>query len=72
MEVIFTNGYAREEETKKGMDGSQITGASSVMPENIQQMACLILMTQKDSDNTNKGEPKIEPNKAKTFNLKIK
>lgn len=26
---VFATGYAREEETKKGMDGSQIIGASS-------------------------------------------
>jgi len=26
---LFSTGYAREEETKKGMDGSQITGAAS-------------------------------------------
>lgn len=66
LEVIFTNGYAREEETKKGMDGSQITGASSSYARKYSANGLFDIDDTKDSDNTNKGEPKIEP-KPKTL-----
>ena len=42
--VISVNAYAREEENKKGMDGSQVTGSSSSYAR---KYACLISTIQK-------------------------
>lgn len=58
--------YAREEETKKGMDGSQITGASSSYARKYALNGLFAIDDTKDSDTTNthgKEEPK-EPNKT--------
>ena len=60
-EVIENTGFAREEETKKGMDGSQITGASSSYARKYALNGLLAIDDTKDSDTTNKGEPKDEP-----------
>ena len=43
-EFETTTGWAREEETKKGMDGSQITGASSSYARKYASMVSLPLM----------------------------
>ena len=54
---IVTNcGYAREEETKKGMDGSQITGASSSYARKYALKGLFLIDDTKDSDATNVGE----------------
>jgi hypothetical protein len=45
--------YAREEETKKGMDGSQITGASSSYARKYALGGLFALDDNKDSDTTN-------------------
>lgn len=59
---ISNTAYAREEETKKGMDGSQITGASSSYARKYALNGLLAIDDTKDSDATNKGEePKVEP-----------
>lgn len=58
--------YAREEETKKGMDGSQITGASSSYARKYALNGLFAIDDTKDSDTTNthgKEEPK-EPQKT--------
>lgn len=47
---------AREEETKKGMDGSQITGSSSSYARKYALGGLLALDDNKDSDTTNKGD----------------
>ena len=47
--------YAREEETKKGMDGSQITGASSSYARKYALNGLFLIDDVKDSDSTNKG-----------------
>lgn len=49
-------GYAREEETKKGMDGSQITGAASSYAGKYALNNLLGIDDTKDSDATNKHE----------------
>lgn len=61
IEYIST-AYAREEETKKGMDGSQITGASSSYARKYALNGLFAIDDTKDSDSTNKGEyePKNE------------
>lgn len=50
---INTNAYAREEETKKGMDGSQVTGASSSYARKYALNALFAIDDTKDSDSTN-------------------
>ena len=70
--VILTDGnktientaYAREEETKKGMDGSQITGASSSYARKYALNGLFLIDDVKDSDATNTGnEPSKEEQK---------
>ena len=61
---IENTAYAREEETKKGMDGSQITGASSSYARKYALNGLFLIDDTKDSDATNthgKDEPKAEP-----------
>ena len=48
-----TEGYAREEESKKGMDGSQVTGASSSYARKYALNGLFALDDTKDSDATN-------------------
>lgn len=57
-EKISVTGYAREEETKKGMDGSQITGASSSYARKYALNGLFCIDDTKDSDATNTGEAK--------------
>ena len=48
--------YAREEETKKGMDGSQVTGSSSSYARKYALCGLLALDDNKDADATNVGK----------------
>lgn len=57
---ITNVGWAREEEVKKGMDGSQITGASSSYARKYALNGLFLIDDTKDSDTTNVGE---EPTK---------
>lgn len=52
-ECETTNGWAREEETKKGMDGSQITGASSSYARKNALNGLFAIDDNADSDTTN-------------------
>lgn len=54
-ESIENTAYAREEETKKGMDGSQITGASSSYARKYALNGLFAIDDTKDSDTTNTG-----------------
>lgn len=54
--TLFNTAYAREEETKKGMDGSQITGASSSYARKYALNGLFAIDDTKDSDTTNEGE----------------
>lgn len=58
-ELLMNSAYAREEETKKGMDGSQITGASSSYARKYALNGLFLIDDTKDSDATN-TETKIE------------
>ena len=61
--VIFgTSALAREEETKKGMDGSQVTGASSSYARKYALNGLFAIDDTKDADatNTHDKEPKKE------------
>ena len=55
-ECETTNGWAREEETKKGMDGSQITGASSSYARKYALNGLFAIDDNADSDTTNDGQ----------------
>lgn len=59
-EIAACTGYAREEETKKGMDGSQITGASSSYARKYALNGLFLIDDSKDSDHTNDGAPAPE------------
>lgn len=52
-EVESTVAYAREEESKKGMDGSQVTGASSSYARKYALNGLFAIDDNKDSDSTN-------------------
>jgi len=53
---IYTTAYAREEEVKKGMDSSQITGASSSYARKYALNGLFCIDDTKDSDTTNVGD----------------
>lgn len=55
-ECETTTGWAREEETKKGMDGSQITGASSSYARKYALNGLFAIDDNADSDATNTGQ----------------
>lgn len=57
--------YAREEETKKGMDGSQITGAASSYARKYALNGLFLIDDTKDSDSTNTHEEKVPEKKQK-------
>lgn len=54
-ETEISVGYAREEETKKGMDGSQITGASSSYARKYALNGLFAIDDNTDSDTTSTG-----------------
>jgi hypothetical protein len=68
-DCISVSAYAREEETKKGMDSSQITGAASSYARKYALNGLFNIDDTKDSDSTNEGDgkhktspkPKAEP-----------
>lgn len=68
---IENTAYAREEETKKGMDGSQITGTSSSYARKYALNGLLLIDDTKDADadeftkENNKGKTKEEPKEKK-------
>lgn len=54
-EELASTAYAREEESKKGMDGSQVTGAASSYARKYALNGMLLIDDTKDSDATNAG-----------------
>lgn len=62
---VSNTAFAREEETKKGSDGSQITGASSSYARKYALNGLFLIDDTKDSDATNESvrEKKTEPKK---------
>ena len=63
-ECETTNGWAREEETKKGMDGSQITGASSSYARKYALNGLFAIDDNADSDTTNDGQHQTQQQAA--------
>lgn len=57
---VSTTALAREEETKKGMDGSQITGASSSYARKYALNGLFCIDDTKDSDYTNNVMQKVK------------
>lgn len=57
-ETEFAVGWAREEENKKGMDQSQVTGASSSYARKYALNGLFAIDDNADSDTTNYGEQK--------------
>ena len=57
-EFIEVSAFAREEDTKKGMDGSQVTGASSSYARKYALNGLFCIDDAKDSDYTNGIQPK--------------
>lgn len=57
-ESIVVSAYAREEENKKGMDGSQVTGASSSYARKYALNGLFLIDDTKDSDFTNDNQVK--------------
>lgn len=55
-DFVFNTAYAREEESKKGMDGSQVTGASSSYARKYALNGLFCIDDNKDSDKTNVEE----------------
>lgn len=60
-QIVQTCAYAREEESKKGMDGSQVTGASSSYARKYALNGLFCIDDTKDSDTTNTGDQKPQP-----------
>lgn len=65
-EVETSTGWAREEETKKGMDASQITGASSSYARKYALNGLLAIDDNADSDTTNDGHQQESKQQAQT------
>ena len=62
---ISSQAYAREEESKKGMDGSQVTGASSSYARKYALNGMFAIDDTKDSDTTNTHEKDQEKKEYK-------
>jgi len=59
-ETYIATAYAREEEVKKGMDGSQITGASSSYARKYALNGLFAIDDTKDADSTNTGKEELK------------
>lgn len=71
-DAVTSIAHAREEETKKGMDGSQITGASSSYARKYALAGLFSIDNEKDSDATNKGEDRAKNSAVNEAELKAK
>lgn len=65
-EFETTTGWAREEETKKGMDGSQITGASSSYARKYALNGLFAIDDNADFDTTNDGQHQAAQQQTQT------
>lgn len=65
-------GLAREEESKKGMDGSQVTGASSSYARKYAMNGLFAIDDTKDSDGTNDHGKVSEPSEPKPKTVQLK
>ena len=70
-EEIYNTAYAREEETKKGMDGSQITGASSSYARKYALNGLFLIDDVRDSDTTNTHGKEAPKDEKKFENIEV-
>ena len=70
-EKEFADGWAREEESKKGMDGSQITGASSSYARKYALNGLFCIDDNKDSDSTNTHGKDNKKNTSSLSNAQV-
>lgn len=63
-EAAYTTAFAREEETKKGMDAAQITGAASSYARKYALNGLFCIDDTKDPDSTNKHNKESAPKAA--------
>lgn len=70
-EKVIENAYAREEDSKKGMDVSQVTGATSSYARKYALNGLFCIDDTKDSDTTNDGKEKEKPNAGEKKNESI-
>lgn len=61
-ETIETTAFAREEESKKGMDASQLTGSTSSYARKYALNGLFCIDDTKDSDHTNTHGKEAKPN----------
>lgn len=71
-EKEFADGWAREEESKKGMDGSQITGASSSYARKYALNGLFCIDDNKDSDSTNMHGKDNKKSSSSLSNAQVK
>lgn len=64
---LFCSAYAREQETKKGMDEAQITGSASSYARKYSLNGLLAINDEKDPDHENTGDNQSKQNKSKTL-----
>ncbi|MEO5499450.1 MAG: ERF family protein [Candidatus Saccharimonadales bacterium] len=65
-DAVTAYGYAREEETKKGMDGAQITGASSSYARKYALNGLFLIDDTKDADSDEHRKAKTQTSKPVT------
>ena len=70
-EKISTNAYAREDEDKKGMDASQVTGSTSSYARKYALNGLLCIDDSKDAD-SNENEESKKQDLLKEFEKEIK
>lgn len=71
-EAISNSAYAREEETKKGMDGSQITGTSSSYARKYALNGLFAIDDTKDADTHEYTKRTTKPTDKATINYRQK
>ena len=72
--MIETSALAREEETKKGFDASQITGSTSSYARKYALNGLFAIDDTKDSDTTNKhlkDEPTLSDAQIKSCSIRL-
>tara|TARA_R110000824_G_scaffold201910_1_gene386056 strand:+ start:690 stop:1268 length:579 start_codon:yes stop_codon:yes gene_type:complete len=68
---VQTTAFAREELSKKGMDGSQVTGASSSYARKYALNGLFCIDDTKDSDATNDGSGSVPAKKKTRAEMKV-
>lgn len=69
--AVTATAYAREAENKKGMDDSQLTGATSSYARKYALGGLLLIDNEKDSDSTNTHGKESKPESPRTQNMDL-